>query len=75
VKSGTFVQKLHCDAREKFTGNNELIKTRSTRTSPFTIAGWRNFARQCFSNDLVHNKIDVDNHACLHILFLLFLFI
>jgi hypothetical protein len=37
VKSGTFVQKLHCDAREKFTGNNELIKTRSARTSRFDI--------------------------------------
>jgi hypothetical protein len=37
IKSGTFVQKLHCDAREKFTGNNELIKTHSARTSRFKL--------------------------------------
>jgi hypothetical protein len=31
------VQKLHFDAREKFAGNNELIKTRSARTSGFIV--------------------------------------
>ena len=36
-QSGAFVQKLHGDAREKFTGNKELFKIRCARMSHFTV--------------------------------------
>ena len=31
------MQKLHCDAREKFTGNNEQFKIRSARITRFIV--------------------------------------
>jgi hypothetical protein len=67
-QSGAFVQKLHCGARKKFTGNDELIMTRSART-PYCFLKSAGTARMAdgfrlLGNDRTKRSVSIRANPC-----------